>query len=652
MKNLKLLILLFLPPILSSSQSLSGIWTGVLSNDSLTIRKDQSFEMALTEYRGKVMGYAYSTFIVDDTLYYIIKRVKGEIKGDICEVEDDEVVTHNFPKKPEKKVTVVYTFRRRANDSVWTLDGNWKTNATKKYYSISGDVKAKEEKDLSKSKLYEHLGDLNLQNTLAFNKPKDTQKEKKTAKLKDDKKDIAKTESNPVDNKPITEIAKTDIKKPDALVSTPSKQEIKTDVVKTESKPVDNKPITDITKTDIKKPDAVVFTPPKQEVKTDVVKKESKPADNKSITDITKTEIINPNVTVTAPPKQEIKTTVVKTESKPVDNKPITDITKTEIKKPDAVVSAPPKQEVKTDVVKTESKPADNKPITYITKKEIKKPDAVVLAPPKQEVKTTVVKTESKPVDNKPITDITKTEIKKPDAVVSAPPKQEVKTNVVKTESKPVDNKPIIDITKTEIKKPDAVVSAPPKQEVKTDVVKTESKPVDNKPITDIAKTEIKKPDAVVSVPPKQEVKAEEIKSSPEYVFTDLKRTDKKLKPAAAMIEGRESAPSETIFFKGDSLMLALYDNGEVDGDTVSVIMNGEIVIEKQGLKSVAFKKTIYLSPDDRDSVLLVLFAENLGAYPPNTGLLVIKDGEESYNVRFKADYDRNAAILLRKKLK
>ena len=412
MKNLKFLILLFLLPILSSSQSLSGIWTGVLSNDSLTIRKDQSFEMALTEYRGKVMGYAYSTFIVNDTLYYIIKRVKGEIKGDICEVEDDEVVTHNFPKKPEKKVSVVYTFRRSANDSAWTLDGNWKTNTTKKYYSISGDVKAKEEKDLSKSKLYDHLGDLNLQNTLAFNKPKDTQKEKTATKLKDDKKDVVKTESKPADNKPITDIAKADIKKPDA------------------------------------------------------------------------------------------------------------------------------------------------------------------------------------------------------------------------------------------------VVSEPPKQEVKSNVVKTESKPVDNKPITEIAKTDIKNPDVIVSAPPKQEVKADEKKSSPEYVFTDLKRTDNKLKPAVAMIEERESAPSETIFFKSDSLILVLYDNGEVDGDTVSVIMNGEIVIEKQGLKSVAFKKTIYLSPDDGDSVLLVLFAENLGAYPPNTGLLIIKDGEESYNVRFKADYDRNAAILLRKKLK
>ena len=94
--------------------------------------KTRSFEMALTEYNGKVYGYAYSTFIVNDTLYYIVKRVKGKIEGDICEVEDDDVIAHNFPQKPEKKVFVTYTLRRNISENVWTLDGNWKTNLTKK----------------------------------------------------------------------------------------------------------------------------------------------------------------------------------------------------------------------------------------------------------------------------------------------------------------------------------------------------------------------------------------------------------------------------------------------------------------------------------------------------------------------------------------
>src|SRR5678816_3561964 len=94
MKNLNLFLLLFFIPCFGFAQSLNGVYTGVLSNDSTTIRKDQSFEMALTEYNGKVYGYAYSTFIINDTLYYIIKRVKGKINGDVCEVEDAVSYTH------------------------------------------------------------------------------------------------------------------------------------------------------------------------------------------------------------------------------------------------------------------------------------------------------------------------------------------------------------------------------------------------------------------------------------------------------------------------------------------------------------------------------------------------------------------------------
>ena len=142
-----------------------------------------------------------------------------------------------------------------------------------------------------------------------------------------------------------------------------------------------------------------------------------------------------------------------------------------------------------------------------------------------------------------------------------------------------------------------------------------------------------------------------ENKADGQFEFQEL-RSRRKLKPAATLVDGRESIPSETIYFKSDSLSIALYDNGEVDGDTVSVIINDEMFIEKQGLKSSAFRKTFYVPQNESDSLLVVLFANNLGKYPPNTGLLQIKDGEEIFYVRFKADLDRNAAIVLRRKYK
>src|SRR5258705_8128825 len=104
MKTIQLTILLLFFPIVFFGQTLTGLWTGTLTNDSTTIRRDQSFEIVLTQYKNKVYGYSRSTFFVHDTLYYIVKRVTGTVEGDICEVKDDEIIKHNFPHKPEKGV--------------------------------------------------------------------------------------------------------------------------------------------------------------------------------------------------------------------------------------------------------------------------------------------------------------------------------------------------------------------------------------------------------------------------------------------------------------------------------------------------------------------------------------------------------------------
>ena len=105
-----------------------------------------------------------------------------------------------------------------------------------------------------------------------------------------------------------------------------------------------------------------------------------------------------------------------------------------------------------------------------------------------------------------------------------------------------------------------------------------------------------------------------------------------------------------TVDFKSDSLVLTLYDNGEVDGDTVSILLNGKNIMPRQGLSTIAINKTIYITPDLGDTLQLIMYAENLGSIPPNTGLLIIHDGEDMYEIRFAGDLQKNAAIILRRK--
>jgi len=119
---------------------------------------------------------------------------------------------------------------------------------------------------------------------------------------------------------------------------------------------------------------------------------------------------------------------------------------------------------------------------------------------------------------------------------------------------------------------------------------------------------------------------------------------------AAAEISLRKTQVIRTIDFKSDSLILVLYDNGIVDGDTVSVVLNGEVIIPKQRLSDTAYQKVIKIPPGLGDSLQLVIYAENLGSIPPNSGLLIIKDGSDRNDIGFEGDLKRSSAVILKRK--
>jgi hypothetical protein len=198
----------------------------------------------------------------------------------------------------------------------------------------------------------------------------------------------------------------------------------------------------------------------------------------------------------------------------------------------------------------------------------------------------------------------------------------------------------------------DASVKKPNTKKIESINTPTTSKPdlAKNKPV------EIKKP--IDPPTPKTDIANTKVESTnketiarpsvtPALIPT---KTFEEIIAPASLISGRKSEFKEEVNFKSDSLELALYDNGEIDGDTVSVYLNGQLLMARQGLKATAIKKTIYITPGKDDEFTLVLYAENLGKYPPNTGLLVVHDGEDVYNIRFSSDFQKNAGVVFRRK--
>lgn len=183
------------------------------------------------------------------------------------------------------------------------------------------------------------------------------------------------------------------------------------------------------------------------------------------------------------------------------------------------------------------------------------------------------------------------------------------------------------------------VVYKPKEPEVA--VAEKKSPPVIEKPAPVVTKA------ANPVAEPKKEAPVVAAKLPPPPPAVELPSVQK----GAAEIDKRVTKSDQSFYFESDSLLLTLYDNGEVDGDTVTVLMNGNVIFSKVGLTEKANSKTIYITPN-MDSVNLVMYAESLGEIPPNTGLLIVNDGEKRYDVRFSADLKTNSGIILRRKKK
>lgn len=106
---------------------------------------------------------------------------------------------------------------------------------------------------------------------------------------------------------------------------------------------------------------------------------------------------------------------------------------------------------------------------------------------------------------------------------------------------------------------------------------------------------------------------------------------------------------SPIIDVDADSLKVSLYDNGEVDNDTISLFYNRKLVATKQMLSDKALTFTFPLNNDVNE---IAMFAENLGRIPPNTALAVIYAGEQRFELNLTSTFNKNASIRFRRKTK
>ena len=109
-------------------------------------------------------------------------------------------------------------------------------------------------------------------------------------------------------------------------------------------------------------------------------------------------------------------------------------------------------------------------------------------------------------------------------------------------------------------------------------------------------------------------------------------------------LENRKSTIIKTIEIESQSIKIDLYDNGEVDGDSISLFYNKKLLLSKRKLTEKAISLTLKFD-DHNDVNELVMYAENLGSIPPNTALMVVTDGPNRYEVRITSDLEKSGMI-------
>lgn len=167
-----------------------------------------------------------------------------------------------------------------------------------------------------------------------------------------------------------------------------------------------------------------------------------------------------------------------------------------------------------------------------------------------------------------------------------------------------------------------------------------------NKKVTTppVAKTTPKhKPEITTPDPPY--VKSKPVQRDvPDIITPEVKRQVVPILPPDRNFEKRSNDIIKTIEIDHPTFKVDLYDNGDIDGDSISLFYNGKLLLSHKRLSDKPITLTLDASTE-KEMNELTMYAENLGKFPPNTALMIVTDGDRRYEVRIASDLKKSGTI-------
>jgi hypothetical protein len=112
------------------------------------------------------------------------------------------------------------------------------------------------------------------------------------------------------------------------------------------------------------------------------------------------------------------------------------------------------------------------------------------------------------------------------------------------------------------------------------------------------------------------------------------------------VLVGRENKLVKKIITNSKTVSIDLFDNGTIDNDTIIVFDNKKLLVNKKRLSYKAIHLEFNFTENSREHEVIIV-AHNMGTVPPNTALLLFKDGKNRQEYFITSTNKINAKILI-----
>lgn len=111
------------------------------------------------------------------------------------------------------------------------------------------------------------------------------------------------------------------------------------------------------------------------------------------------------------------------------------------------------------------------------------------------------------------------------------------------------------------------------------------------------------------------------------------------------VLVGRENKLVKQVTVNSPTISIDLYDNGTIDNDTIMIFDNKVLVLENKRLSNKATHIDLNFNKENNRHEIIIV-AHNLGTVPPNTALMVVKDGTSRQEIYITSTLSVNAMII------